>query len=113
MFFINKTLQTTRRFDLQRFIERVDGAYEITNSYILIALRQLPAAGIFTIRTTPYRPEMISYEIYSDTQYWPYLMEYNNILELTDLTIGTQLNYFSLDKLEDLYLTLTSRKFAI
>lgn len=112
MFFINKSVTTQQRYDLQRFIERLDGAYEFINSYIIAKVQDLKIIGMFTIRNAPYRPDLISYEIYGDTQYWPFLMEYNHILELEELKIGTQINYFSLEELEDIYLTLTSKQFT-
>lgn len=110
MYYINSEVKPVQRYDLQRFIENIDGSYELINSYLISAVRDLVSVGIFTIRACPFRPDMISYEIYGDTQYWPLLMEYNNILELTELKIGIQLNYFSLDELEEIYLTLMSKQ---
>lgn len=110
MFYINRQVTTEQRFDLQRYVGREEGAYEIVNSYLLAQIRTLPVVGIFTILMSPYRPDLISYAIYNDTQYWPYLLEYNDILELTDLKIGVRLNYFSLDRLEEIYLTLSSKQ---
>lgn len=112
-FLINNSVKTEKRYDLQRFVERIDGAYEVVNAYLLTALRQLKPAGQYIIKDLPHRPDMISHDIYGDTQYWYLLMDYNNILELTDLHKGRNLNYFSLVDLEQLYLELSAKSYYL
>lgn len=107
-FQINKSYEYTNRFDLERFVEFKNGYYDILNSPILENLKKLPAIGQYKIVEYQYRPDVQSYNIYKDHQYWPFLLSYNGIGSVDQLTLGKVLKYFSLSDLEKLLYTFSN-----
>lgn len=99
-FFINKNYEYKNRFDLERFIQISGSYFDILNSPILDQLKLFKTIGTYTINEYPYRPDALSYNIYKDSQYWPYILLYNGISNVMDLTLGLSINFFSLDDLE-------------
>ena len=89
--------------------------YDPYDSYFMEQLQALPLKGIYTIATkaAENRPDNISYLIYGQTMYWHLILWYNNIMNYTDLIVGTQLGYPELKDLETLYFQLKSRQTAI
>ena len=58
---------------------------------------------MYTITNEQVRPDLLSYDIYSDTQYWWPLLLYNDILDINELQTGKIIHYPSLSNLEYLY----------
>ena len=56
------------------------------------------------IRKEENRPDLLSYNIYSDTQYWWVLMWYNSLYKPEDLKVGLTINYPALSAIEQLYM---------
>lgn len=99
-FQVNKSYQYTNRFDLERFVEFTHNYYDILNSPMLEGIKKLPTIGQYTIVEYPYRPDVQSYNIYKESQYWPYLMIYNGLGNVENLSLGKVLKVFSLSDLE-------------
>lgn len=108
MFFIDTSLNTTTRFDLIKFLKFDIDNIDCLTSYVLSALKYLPEIGTYDVREEEYRPDLLSYNIYQDTQYWWLLMWYNSILSIRDLKSGMTIKYPSKNSLEDLYIYATN-----
>lgn len=104
MFYIDIDTTTTDRFDLAKFMEfGDDGVFDPLNSYMLYQIPRLTTIGTYVIRKEAERPDLLSYVIYGDTQYWWVLMWYNAITKPQDLVTGLTIKYPSLGQLEQLY----------
>jgi hypothetical protein len=78
------------------------------SSYLLKELKKLTPLGVYIVSGTEQRPDLISYTIYKDTQYWWLLMHYNSLLAIEDIIQGMQIKYFKLSDLEKIYFSLNS-----
>ncbi len=99
-FFINKDYNYNNRFDLERFLNFTDNYFDILQSPVLEILKTYKPIGQYTIREYPYRPDVLSYNIYKDTQYWAYLLIFNGVVNVMDLVLGRTISFFNLDDLE-------------
>lgn len=99
-FFMNKEYPYNNRFDLERFMNFTNQYYDILQSPILDILKSFTTIGQYIIREYPFRPDVISYNLYKDSQYWPYVLFFNGINDVMQLKLGLTLNFFSLDDLE-------------
>jgi hypothetical protein len=105
MYYINNNVTTTDKYDLAKFIEFSDeGIFDCLNSYFLYTIPRLPVGGYFNVSTAEEnRPYMVSYKIYSDTQYWWIVMWYNTLLKPQDIKSGMILKYPSLSVINQLF----------
>ena len=108
MFYIDLDTSLTDRFDLAKFLDFTDdGVFDPLNSYLLYEIPRLSAIGSYTIRKEEKRPDLLSYNIYSDTQYWWILMWYNSLYSVDDLKVGLKISYPGINDIEQLYLNAT------
>lgn len=110
-FFINSELDTKERFDPALFLRYTDN-YDPLTSEFLRQLKSLPVNGRFSIQSEESRPDLVSFRIYGNNQFWWILMMYNSIISIEDLQIGQLLSYPSLGSLEALYFSLKSKERA-
>jgi hypothetical protein len=101
MFKINPKI-TEKRFDASKFMAFADG-YDIIDSAFLSGIKSLPVAGSYIVRLEPGRPDLLSYNLYRDTQYWWLLMLYNDLKLPEDLSMGLEIQYFRVSDLETMY----------
>ena len=113
MFFMNNTLDTDTRYDLIKFTNFNVDNLDPTNSFMLLNLASLPVQGTYIIQNETARPDLLSYRLYKDTQYWWALLWYNSIMNINDLKTGMTINYFNLDNLEELYMTASLSQKAV
>lgn len=106
MYYIDLDLDSLDRFDFAKFMEWTNDCHDILNSYFVAKLKQLPVAGERVVQAEENRADLLSYNIYGDTQYWWIIMMYNNILDMEDITTGLVVTYPSIDSLEDLFFSL-------
>lgn len=106
MFFINLDQESTDRYDFSKFMEYTNDSHDILNSYFIAKLKKLPSGGEKVIQAEEFRPDLLSYSIYGDYQYWWILMLYNDILDIEDVSIGLTVRYPTIDSLEDLFFSL-------
>lgn len=105
MFYIDNETNTTDKYDMAIFLDFTDdGVFDPLNSYFMYEIPKLPTIGYHTVRTEEHRPDMLSFNIYGDTQYWWVLMWYNHMMKPQDIKVGVQVRYPSLSSLEQLYL---------
>lgn len=101
------TADYDERFDPHRFMAFREGMYDSFDSRFIRSLRALERQGIYRINTRERRPDVYSRDIYGTTAYWFILLEYNSIVSVNSLVIGTTLNYPRKADLESLYFSLT------
>ena len=105
MFYIDNETATTDKYDLAKFMEfGEDCVFDCLNSYMLYQIPKLPAVGYYTIRREVNRPDLLSYNLYGDTQYWWIILWYNNMVKPQDLKAGIVIKYPSLSNVEQLYM---------
>ena len=104
MFYIDNDLDLAEKFDYTKFMERIDDVYDPLNSYMLYAIPKLPLSGYYTITTQEKRPDLISYELYGDTQYWWIILWYNHLSNPMQLVTGLTIGYPNINNLEALYM---------
>jgi hypothetical protein len=109
-FFIDlNTSNLKERYALSKFLEFSDNFDPITSEF-MNKLVSLKSSGSYQIAGEDARPELISNEIYGNTQYWWAIMFYNGITKVDDLVNGMVLKYPSSDDIEDLYFILKSKE---
>ena len=70
---------------------------------MLLNIPKLPEQGTRKITTEEVRPELLSFRIYRDTQYWWIFLVYNEILDINQLQPGVILLYQNINYVEYLY----------
>ncbi len=104
MYYINNDIVTTDGYDFCKFMELDEfGTFDSLNSYWLYAIPLLPLQGTYKITLEENKPDLLSYNLYGDTQYWWIILWYNYLAKPTDLTVGLQINYPSLNSIQQLY----------
>lgn len=104
-FYINLDMDTKKRLALPKFLRYTD-TFDPLTSNMYYELKNLRRGGQYRIVGDEGRPDIVSYKIYKDTQYWWILMFYNDIVFLEDITNGRLINYPSIDAIEDYYFGL-------
>ena len=112
MFFIDLDRETKSRFDFSKFMHWNIDNYDPLTSNMLFKLKDIPVGGRYVISGEEGRPDLISYRIYGDVQYWWLLMFYNKILDPEDLINGMVLQYPDADELDTFYFTLKTKELA-
>lgn len=105
MFFLNLDLETEERFDISKFLEYTD-CFDPLTSFTLDQIKKLPVGGNYAVSGEEGRPDLLSYRIYGNTQYWWILMFYNDKINIEDIKTSDILYYPKLDELENFYFSL-------
>jgi len=116
MRYIDTDYESDLRYDIPKFCSLEEDVFDIMDSFLFekvsaiykrqFDVKDLAVDGVYEVTTQEYRPDIISYEIYGDTQYWWLLMDFNNIIDIFSIVTGVQIQYFSLSELEDIYFSL-------
>lgn len=109
MFYIDN-IETEKKYDEVKFLQFNNDNLDPLNSYMLSNIKSLPEQGNYIITNFEKRPDMISYRIYGDTQYWWVIMHYNDVDNINLLTNGTVIYYPSLNAIENLYINANTYK---
>lgn len=109
-FFIDLQTDFKERFTMGKFMEFLDDNFDPITSHVLNSLKDLKPKGKITIAGMDKRPDVISYQIYSDVQYWWVLMIYNGWTSVDDVKNGNDCIYPDIADLEDLYFSLKVRQ---
>lgn len=110
MYYINNKMSSINRYDMSKFLEFDTDSYCILDSFLCSQIKNLPYSGALAVTTQVNRPDLVSYDIYGHTQYWWLIMLYNDYTSPTDLTSGALVKYPSLNSIENLYFTLSTRQ---
>jgi len=69
-FFINKLSNTPNRFDLSKFMNFDVDSYDVVTAQVFDLIKNIKSSGSFKVNGQDSRPDLVSNEIYGDTQYW-------------------------------------------
>jgi len=108
-FYIDETYTSDERYDYAKFLEYTDNFDPLT-SYVQYEVKNLKQKGEYQVITEEHRPDLVSYNIYGDVQYWHLLMIYNDVRLVTDVVPGLVLKYPFEDHIEDVYFSLKTKK---
>jgi len=108
MHFINLHQNTEPRFDFKKFMNLEFTSYDVLSTVIFDKLLKLNPHGYHFVQGEEYKPDLVSFKIYGDTQYWWILLHYNGLVSYIDLREGMRLKYPSINDLESLYFELSS-----
>ena len=87
-------------------MEYTDHWYDSTNSDFLEWLLEAEPDGWYLVKEPDGRPDLVSYHIYGDTQYWWILLFINEIICVNELKEGMEIKYIAKEKLLNKYLDL-------
>lgn len=110
-FFIDLNFVPIERFDMAQFYKYTDN-YDPLTSAFQNQLISLSPNGTYFIQGNDERPDIISYRIYKDTQYWWMLMMYNGLSDVYQIKSGVTISFPSISDLEDLLFSLKSQESA-
>ncbi len=105
MFYINPAINTKNKFDLENFLQFTDGWYCPTNSALIDFIKTIKRSGTYIVSEEG-RPDLTSYKLFDDVQYWWILMLYNDVISVEDWTNGLSITVPLLSDLETLYFNL-------
>lgn len=111
LFYLDTSINSSERFDMASFMAYTDN-YDPLTSQFLALLNAIPVSGRYSVSFEISRPDLISFSIYGDTQYWWILLMYNNIISVEDISVGDILLFPSLNDLESLYFSLRTKERA-
>jgi hypothetical protein len=107
-FFIDTKRSFKERFDMSKFMEYTDN-YDPLTSNFLKRLLELPIRGQRKIEGEENRPDLVSYRIFGDSQYWWIVLMYNRKLITDTFTNGEDIVFPSLTELENLLFSLKAK----
>jgi len=113
MFHLDEALETEARYDIAKFCDFQEDVLDDLTSYFILKLPSLPEGGTYLVSGEEHRPDLLSYNIYKNTQYWWPLLIYNGIRSTEDLIAGTTIRFPSIDSLEALYFQLVALSRAL
>lgn len=102
MFYIDN-IDTVTRYDTAKFLKKDNDNLDPLDSFMLINIPLLPEQGTYIVTNEALRPDLLSYNLYKNTQYWWILMLYNEFLSIDELQTGVTVRYPSQASLESLY----------
>lgn len=104
-------IDSPTRYDLARFAELVPDAltFDFLTSGFCRQIPLLPQGGSYQVRDDVARPDLASYRIYGDTQYWWILLVYNKMISPAELLQGAVISYPSVSSIEQLFYTLSTQ----
>jgi hypothetical protein len=112
MFFINVDKTSKDRFDIGKFMEFSDNYDPLTSNFLKDLNSEVSARQVFQILSEEGRPDLISSNIYRDTQYWWVFALYNKKISWDNFVIGETLQMPEMDSLEDFYFGMKAKEHA-
>lgn len=94
------------RFDMTHFMEFTNGWFDSMNSEFINWLLTAEPDGWYRVVEPQGRPDLVSYHIYGDTQYWWILLLINDIICVNDLKENMEIKYIRSERLQNKYLDL-------
>lgn len=110
-FFVNLDIEKKERFAMAKFFQYTDNFDPLT-SYFTNALPNLPTSGYYSVKGEEGRPDLLSFGIYGDTQYWWILLVYNGKIEFDSFKTGDIVKFPSIEAVEDLFFSLKAKENA-
>jgi hypothetical protein len=82
-----KTQRISRRQDGYAYHPKLND-YDILNSIYDQTFFDLPCVNYRVQTEEAYRPDLIAYKVYHDTDFWSFLMLYNRLADPTEIVVG-------------------------
>ena len=109
-FFIDLEKQSSERYDLGKFMKWDKDNYDPLTSNIVYEIKNLESGGRYIIRGEEGRPDLLSYNIYGDVQYWWVLMLYNGFNDISEIISGNEIQYPLIQDIESYYFSLKANQ---
>nr|DAK84273.1 MAG TPA: hypothetical protein [Caudoviricetes sp.] len=103
MYTRSKSVLASNSVSSDRYIEDKGGVPDIANSTLLYYLDNCSERNIYTITKYEGRIDLISEEIYTKPEYSWILMYTNRITSLDELTLGRDIEYIPMNKLNAIF----------
>lgn len=107
MSFYMRDFSSEEKFDISKFLDFQEDAYDVLGSPFLAQISQLPTVQYYNVNDGFNEIDLISSDIYGSPFYAYIIQFYNNDFRET-FPEGTKLNLFSLSDLNELYLNLSA-----
>ena len=108
MTFYMRNYESEEKFDISKFMNYIEGVYDVLDSPFLNQLRQLPTVKYYYVDLGFKEIDLIAGSMYGDPMYAYLIQFYNNDVRET-FPEGTVLNLFSATDLEELYHDIASK----
>lgn len=108
MSFYMRSYSSEEKFDLSKFLNFINGTYDVINSPFLAQLSQLSTVDYYNVDEGYKDIDMIAYDYYGD-QFFAYLIQFYNGDFRDTFPEGTKLSMFSLADLNELYYSLSAQ----
>lgn len=102
MTFYMRNYESDEKFDISKFMNYVEGVYDVLDSPFLNRLKQLPTVKYYDVNIGFRDVDLIASSVYGDCTYSYLIQFYNNDMRET-FPEGTVLNLFSATDLEELF----------
>lgn len=102
MTFYMRNYESDEKFDISKFMNYIEGVYDVLDSPFLNQLKQLPTIKYYYVDEGFKDIDLIASSIYGDSTYAYLIQYYNNDVRET-FPEGTVLNLFDATDLEELF----------
>ena len=102
MTFYMRNYESDEKFDISKFLNYVEGVYDVLDSPFLNRLQQLPTVQYYNVDDGYKEIDLIATSMYGDCTYAYLIQYYNNDLREV-FPEGTVLNLFDAQDLEELF----------
>lgn len=102
MTFFMRNYESEEKFDISKFMNYVEGVYDVLDSPFLNQLKQLPTVKYYYVDKGFKEIDLIALSMYGDATY-AYLIQFFNNDMRTIFPEGTVLSLFDAQDLEELY----------
>ena len=108
MTFYIRDYESDEKFDISKFMNYIEGVYDVLDSPFLNQLKQLPTVKYYYVDEGFKEIDLIASSIYGDAMYAYLIQYYNNDVRET-FPEGTVLNLFSAIDLEELFHNIATK----
>lgn len=106
MFYIDTGIKSDERYDMAKFMEYANSAFDPLTSFFLLELSKLTVRGEYVVLNEEYRPDLISQRFYGTVDFWFIILAYNDLLSPQELVTGTKINLPGEEDINDLFFRL-------
>ena len=109
MFFLDfDNKNNLRRYDMSRFMQWTGECYDPLSSFFMKRILNMGTATHYEVTQEENRADLLSYNIYGDTDYWWILLLFNGILCPFNIPSGTIIKVPSIEEISEIYTSLRS-----
>lgn len=108
MTFYIRNYESEEKFDISKFMNYIEGVYDVLDSPFLNQLKQLPTVKYYYVDLGFKEIDLIAASVYGDSTFAYLIQFYNNDVRET-FPEGTVLNLFSAADLEELYHSIANK----